>query len=763
VDRIEQVLKTQFGHDSFRAGQREIIEHILAGDDAFVLMPTGGGKSLTYQLPALLLPGLTIVISPLIALMHDQVDRLRANGIAATFIYSALSPAERAERERLVLDGRVQLLYLAPERLVTGNFLSLLDEVEQRVGLSLVAIDEAHCVSEWGHDFRPEYRQLSVIRTRYPHVPLVALTATATERVREDILAQLLLRDPHIHIASFNRPNLSYEVREKGKGSYGELVQLLRSLDGASAIVYCQSRKGVDELSTTLRADGINALPYHAGLTTEERTEHQERFIRDDVPVLVATIAFGMGIGKPDIRAVIHYDLPRNLEGYYQESGRAGRDGLPAQCVIFFSRGDCARIEYLIGQKIDEQEQRIAHQQLQQVIHYCESSGCRRKVLLAYFGESLPDGQCNNCDNCSQPMQIEDRTRDAITFLFGVAKTGQRFGIRHVVDVLRGANTERIRANEHDRLPIYGYGKALSTEEWLRIGRALIHQGLLSETSDGYPVLRLNALSWEVLRKQRTVQIATPIKPAKPRAGQTVKAGKAAMNGAAALEEALPDEPGTSGLFQHLRNLRKVIADEQGVPPYVIFPDTSLREMARWRPQTEQQFLDISGVGQKKFEAFYTTFTREIRGYCEEHDLRVGLKTPDMLKTSNLVKSTVDEPGEVPAKSKAVKQERSAPALTEGLTRQLSRAMFQQGLSVDEIAQRRNLTRGTIITHLTEVLEAGESIDIDRLIAPERYEIIAEVLRRIGDGLLRPVKDELGDDYSYDEIRLVRAAMRVLP
>ena len=755
MDHIEQALKDCFGHDTFRAGQREIIEYILAGNDAFVLMPTGGGKSLTYQLPALLLPGLTIVVSPLIALMHDQVDRLRANGIAATFINSALSPAERVEREQLALDGKLQLLYVAPERLVTGSFLVMLDEVEQRVGLSLFAIDEAHCVSEWGHDFRPEYRQLSVLRARYPHVPLVALTATATERVRRDILEQLRLYDPHIYIASFNRPNLSYEVREKRQGSYGELVGLLRSLDGASAIVYCQSRKSVDDLSAALNSNGISALPYHAGLTSEQRTEHQERFIRDDVPVLVATIAFGMGIGKPDIRAVIHYDLPRNLEGYYQESGRAGRDGLPAQCVIFFSHGDRAKVEYLIGQKIDEQEQRIAHQQLQQVIHYCETSVCRRKVLLAYFGEDLPDGRCDNCDNCTRPMVLEDRTRDAITFLFGVAKTQQRFGIRHVVEVLRGANTEKIRANQHDRLPIYGYGRHLSTEEWLRIGRALIHQGLLSETSDGYPVLRLNTLSWEVLRKERTVQIALPAKPIRQRAEK-------APRGAEAEEDTLPDEPGTSGLFHHLRNLRKQIADEQGVPPYVIFPDTSLREMARWRPQTEEQFLDISGVGQKKLEAFYTIFTGEIRGYCEEHNLRVGLRTPGAARASKAAKTEGDaESPEKPKKEKQEKKEKSAAALPNTISRQLSRAMFEQGLSVDEIAKRRNLANGTIITHLTESLEAGEPITIERLVAPERYEIIADALQRIGNGLLSPVKDALGDDYSYDEIRLVRAAIRV--
>src|SRR6266571_4360210 len=311
-------------------------------------MPTGGGKSLVYQLPALLMPGLTVVISPLIALMQDQVERMRANGIRASFINSTLSSVERVQREREALSGHLKLLYVAPERLVSGNFLSFLDQIEHKVGLSLLAVDEAHCVSEWGHDFRPEYRQLGQLRTRYPHVPMLALTATATERVRQDILEQLRLRDPHIHIASFNRPNLYYEVRQKHKGSYRELLQLLGKEPGAPVIIYCQSRKGVDELSRDLERDGIRALPYHAGLTSEQRTVNQARFIRDDVSVLVATIAFGMGVGKPDVRAVIHYDLPRNLEGYYQESGRAGRDGLPAQCILFFSHGDRAKVEYLI-------------------------------------------------------------------------------------------------------------------------------------------------------------------------------------------------------------------------------------------------------------------------------------------------------------------------------------------------------------------------------------------------------------------------------
>jgi len=741
LDSIEHALKTNFGHDTFRPGQRHVIEHILAVQDAFVLMPTGGGKSLTYQLPALLLPGLTIVISPLIALMHDQVDRLRANGIAATFMNSSLNLAELRERERTVLNGRAQLLYVAPERLVTSNFLALLDQVEQNVGLSLVAVDEAHCVSEWGHDFRPEYRQIGVLRARFPHVPMMALTATATTRVRKDILSQLGLRDPLVHIASFNRPNLAYEVRDKRQGAFGELVLLLRELAGESVIVYCQSRKSVEDLSMALNQSGIEALPYHAGLSAEQRTEHQNRFIRDDVPVLVATIAFGMGIGKPDVRAVIHYDLPRNLEGYYQESGRAGRDGLPARCVIFFSRGDRMKVEYNIGQKTDEQEQRIAHQQLQQVVAYCESSVCRRKVLLAYFGETLEE-ECGNCDTCARPTVLEDRTKDAIRLLFCIAKTQQRFGMKHVIDVLRGAQTQKVRDSGHDQLPIYGYGRELSADEWLRIGRALIHQGLLDETSDGYPVPRLNALSWEVIRKQRTVELPAPVKPVQPR---MEKAGRHKAYAGVDNEVAEPDAPGTEELFQQLRKLRKQIADEQGVPPYVVFPDTSLQAMAQQRPQTQSQFEQISGVGARKLAAYYNIFTSEIRAYCEEHGLEMELGT---------VKAPRVKAVETPAKDRAT----SSPA--DSVTRQLTRAMFQQGLNIAEIAQRRNMSRGTILTHLTELLESGVPLDIERLIRPERYEVIADALQEVGGDLLRPVKDFLGDRYSYDEIRLVRAAMK---
>lgn len=731
MDSIESALKQHFGHDAFRAGQRQVIEHVLAGRDAFVLMPTGGGKSLTYQLPAVLLPGLTIVISPLIALMHDQVDRLTANGIAATFINSALNAAERIERERAALSGKVQLLYVAPERLVTGNFLALLDRVQQQVGLSLVAVDEAHCVSEWGHDFRPEYRQLSVIRDRYPDVPMMALTATATERVRADILSQLRLRNPLLHLASFNRPNLYYEVREKRQGAYNELVRVLRELDGESVIIYCQSRKSVEELALSLNQSGIAALPYHAGLSSEQRTEHQERFIRDDVPALVATIAFGMGIGKPDIRAVIHYDLPRNLEGYYQESGRAGRDGLPAKCLIFFNYGDRMKVEFIIQQKEDEQEQRIARQQLQQVIAFCESNLCRRQVLLGYFGETVPTNNCGQCDNCTRSTVMEDRTADAIKLLFCIAKTQQRFGLGYVIEVLRGANTQKVRDYHHDQLPIYGYGKELSAEEWRRLGRALISQGLLSETSDGYSIPRLNPLSWEILQKKRKVELPALEKP------RSAGAARASINPE-------DEEPGSEGLFQHLRAARKRMAEAQEVAPYVIFPDTALRAMAQQRPQTREQFAKIPGVGSVKLAAYADAFITEICEYCEERGLRMALE-PTLE-----VKQEVEMPRERPPSRNG-----------RGFTHQVTLSLYKQGMGIEGIARERNLTPGTIISHLTELLDAGERIEVERLVPPERYEAIVHALRTVGSETLRPVKDELGDDYSFDEIRLVRAARRL--
>lgn len=730
MQALEETLKQYFGYTAFWEGQRQVIEQVLSGRDAFVLMPTGGGKSLIYQFPALLLPGLTIVVSPLIALMQDQVERLSANGIPATFINSSLSIAERNAREQAARNGSLRLLYVAPERLMTESFLFLLDEIEERVGLSLLAVDEAHCVSEWGHDFRPEYRQLGRLRTRHPHVPMLALTATATERVRDDIQEQLRLADPYIHIASFNRPNLYYEVRPKNRNSYRELLQLLREHEGKSVIVYCQTRKSVDDLSAALAQDKIRALPYHAGLTSEQRSQNQESFIRDDIPVLVATIAFGMGIAKPDVSMVIHYDLPRNLEGYYQESGRAGRDGQLAQCILFLNYGDRVKVEYIIGMKESEEEQIIARRQLQQVLLYCESNDCRRRALLSYFGETYSAENCGNCDNCQREEVIqEDRTVDARRFLWCVGKTRERFGTRHIIDILRGANTQRIRDYQHDQLKAYGIGKEHSVEEWQRLARALVQQGLLSQSFESsYPILRLTELSHEVLRQQRQFLLAA--------APKAVARETRQEHLALATEE--------EALFEHLRVLRKRLADEQNVPPYVVFADTTLQALARQRPVTEDHFLRIPGVGKRKLELYYAVVIAELQAYCAAHNLPTGLESPEQEREKK-----EKTPQETPVRVAAT------PTHVQTL------ALYRQGLSVEEVAEQRRLSVNTIISHLVTQIELGESIDISPMISAENYRIIAEALLQIGDEKLKPVKEFLGEAFSYDEIRLVRARERL--
>jgi ATP-dependent DNA helicase RecQ len=736
---IEEALKQHFGYDIFLPGQQECIEQVLAGRDAFVLMPTGGGKSLIYQLSALLLSGLTVVISPLIALMQDQVERLKANGIPATFINSSLSSNERVQRERALLTGRVKLLYLAPERLLTSEFLTLLDEIHQRVGLSLLAVDEAHCVSEWGHDFRPEYRQLRRLRTRYPDVPMMGLTATATERVQDDILTELCLDDPYIHIASFNRPNLYYEVRQKHQGSYRELRHFLAEQPDAPVIIYCQSRKSVDMLSELLQRDGIHALPYHAGLTNDQRTENQASFIRDDVSVLVATIAFGMGIAKPDVRAVIHYEMPKSLEGYYQETGRAGRDGLPAQCIFFFQPGDRTKLEFMLAEKEDEHELLIARQQIQQVVAYGGSTDCRRRFLLAYFGETLEAENCGNCDNCLRPeTELEDRTIDAQKFLSCVSRTQQHFGMRHIIDILRGANTKKIRDFGHDQLTTYGIGRDLSVDEWQRVGRALLQQKLLSESQDGFPILKLNRNSLEILRKQRSFTMPALPKPQKKEVEREAPAATTVELPALTAEE--------HGLFYHLRNLRKQIADAQNVPPYIVFPDTTLRAMAQWRPQSEDQFASMPGVGQSKLEAYFTPFTEAIRDYCLQHNLEVGLESPEMkAKKAREQKKKAKEP--------------APPPVAAVPTRLVTLSLYNEGHSIEEIAALRNLKTGTIIIHLAELIELGENVDVEGLIHPERMRIIYDAWQSIGGEMLKPIKEYLGDEYGYHEIRLVRALM----
>jgi ATP-dependent DNA helicase RecQ len=609
---LAQSLHRIFGFTTFRPGQEAVVRDALAGRDLLALMPTGGGKSLCFQLPALLQPGVSLVVSPLIALMQDQVRLLEDNGIAATFINSSLRGDELQLRIAAMLRGAYKLVYLAPERLLMNEFLSgPLEQLAASRGINAFVIDEAHCVSEWGHDFRPEYRQLSALRRRHPRVPMLAFTATATSRVRLDVIAQLALREPAVHLSSFNRPNLFYEVRQKTKRTYEELLRIARA--GGSGIVYCLSRKRVEELCEQLRADGLAARPYHAGLDAAARRDNQEGFIRDDVQIIVATIAFGMGINKPDVRWVVHYDLPRTLEGYYQESGRAGRDGDPARCTLFFGPADIRTADFLIQQKIDplsgeqlEEEQRIARQQLRQVLSYAESTECRRAIQLRYFDETyLPP--CGACDNCCEPKELEDWTLAAQQLLSCVARLAQRrerFGAAHVIEILRGSRSDRIVSRNHDELSVHGIGKNHSLDEWRALVRTLLHQGLVTETQDGYPVLSLNAESWQVLKGQRTVQVARAA-----RSASTGRRERAAGNGAPLASE-------DKTLFEALRTLRKQLADEHGLPPYVIFHDATLREMAQQRPATLDQFAGIRGIGEAKLARYGERFIDAIRQHA---------------------------------------------------------------------------------------------------------------------------------------------------
>lgn len=604
---LTEALRHGFGFEQFRPGQEAVIRDATAGRDLLAVMPTGGGKSLCFQLPALLRRGVMIVVSPLIALMQDQVRLLHDNGIAATYVNSSLPAREAGERLDATLRGGYRLLYLAPERLLMPEFAEgFLSRLHDGIGISAFTVDEAHCVSEWGHDFRPEYRQLGALRARFPGVPCFAFTATATARVRADIAAQLQLHEPAIHVTGFNRPNLYYAVRAKSRETYGELLQRARS--GGSGIVYCLSRKRVDELAEKLAHDGIRALPYHAGLDAATRAAHQDAFIRDDVQVIVATIAFGMGINKPDVRWVIHYDLPKSMEGYYQEAGRAGRDGEPGWCTLYHGAADRRTAEFLIAQKVApetgaalENEQRIARQQLRQVLDYAESGECRRAVLLRYFGDTFA-APCGACDNCTEPRRQLDRSVEAQQFLSCVARLaqrGQRYGSGHVIDILRGAHTDKITRNQHDTLSTFGIGRALSVPQWRELARALLHQGLLEETTDGYPVLRLSADSRAVLKGERRVLI----NETRSEAGGETRSSREVLSG------------GDAALFEELRRLRKRLADAQNVPPYVIFGDSSLRQMSRERPGDLTAFAAISGVGDHKLERYGAEFTALIRDF----------------------------------------------------------------------------------------------------------------------------------------------------
>src|SRR6266511_1117965 len=516
-------LKRHFGHDQFRPLQQEIIRDALDGHDVFVLMPTGGGKSLCFQLPALMREGLTIVVSPLISLMKDQVDALQTSGIAATYLNSTLDRHEATARWRGLHQGEYRMLYVAPERLMLDTFL----ERAVNWNIAQFAIDEAHCISEWGHDFRPEYRELKKLRTHFRDVPVMALTATATERVRGDIVKQLKLREPHCYVASFNRPNLTYRIVQK-TAPYEQLLEFIRSRPDDSGIIYCASRKSTESLSRNLSEDGVSAKPYQAGLTSSERTKNQEAFLRDDVRVVTATIAFGMGINKPNVRFVLHYDLPKNLESYYQETGRAGRDGLPSECVLLFSASDVAKQLHFIDEK-SESEARIAREQLRQMVHYAETRECRRATLLRYFGEQFSQPSCDGCDNCLQPRETFDGTIPAQKFLSCVhrihRKSGFGFGVNHVVEVLTGADTQAIRQRHHNELSTYGIGRDLKRDAWQAIGRELLRLGLIECAPGKFATLSLTPAGRDALRHRtpitltKQIEVVSQSRDQKPRSG----------------------------------------------------------------------------------------------------------------------------------------------------------------------------------------------------------------------------------------------------
>ncbi len=591
---VRNTLRTVFGFESFRPHQETIVGTILGGKDVFAVMPTGGGKSLCYQLPALLREGTAVVISPLISLMKDQVDAAKANGIAAAFMNSSLSQQEVTDLYRKLRGNQVKLLYIAPERFAMPQFIETL----KTVPLSLFAIDEAHCISEWGHDFRPDYLALSAIPTLFPTVPLAAFTATATEKVQQDIIRKVGLRTPHTVRASFNRPNLFYQVLAKSELE-AQLLEFLKDHEGESGIIYRTTRDAVTATAASLASRGIKALPYHAGLSAEQRERNQEAFNRDEVSVIVATIAFGMGIDKSNVRFVVHADLPRHIEAYYQETGRAGRDGEPAHCLLYFSRGDIPKIRYFIDQMEDEAERGIAMQKLNQTVRFASHNVCRRKQLLSFFGEAYPADNCSTCDICIGSVKQVDISLEARILMSAVARTRERFGIVHIIDIVIGADTSRIRELGHHELKTFGAGKDKDKNHWRFIVNELLAQELIRQDGDRYPVLKLTPKGAAVLTGTDEVfglqrdEVKTKERRRKPAEGGHY------------------DET----LFERLRIVRKKIAGANHVPPYVIFSDKTLHEMCRYFPKTTAEMRQISGVGDVKLERYGSEFLEAIRSH----------------------------------------------------------------------------------------------------------------------------------------------------
>ncbi|MGB0521395.1 MAG: DNA helicase RecQ [Flammeovirgaceae bacterium] len=697
-----EALKTYFGYEKFRPMQADIIKSVLAKKDALVLMPTGGGKSICYQIPAIVSEGTCIVVSPLIALMKDQVEGLKANGVSAAFINSSISFNEQVQIEGAVLEGQIKLLYVSPEKLLSGPFFAFM----QRIKLSLFAIDEAHCISSWGHDFRPEYTKLNQLKSQFPQVPIIALTATADKITRRDIIKQLALEDGKEYVASFDRPNLSLAVRP-GQKRYQQILRFIKARPNQSGIIYCLSRKETERVAGKLRDDGIPAEFYHAGIGAAYRAGVQERFIKDTTPIICATIAFGMGIDKSNIRWVIHYNLPKNIEGYYQEIGRAGRDGLPSDTFLFYSYADVMRLR-TFAEESGQSELQLA--KLERMQQFAESAICRRRILLSYFGEKA-DKDCGNCDVCKNPPQRFDGTIIAQKALSAVYRMKEQVGGNMLIDVLRGSRKKELLDKGYDKIKTYGMGSDIGYFDWQQILLQLIQLGLVEIAYDEGNTLKLTESSHEVLFKGKTVMMTRAVE-AKKREEKMAEMQKPKSQ-----KELMADE-----LFQELRELRKTIADRQGIAPYLVFSDATLQQMAAEKPYTQAGMKRISGVGQKKLESYGSLFIKEIVHFIIRK-VKEGVKI-------------------------------------KGSTQLLTWELYQRGLSIQEMAKERKLNFMTIETHLGYLYEHGFQVDIYQFVTPDEIDIVAKAVDKLGsvDGL-KPIFEHLEETVSYSKIKMALAYM----
>ena len=729
----QAVLRRVFGYPNFRGAQQQIVEHVTGGGDALVLMPTGGGKSLCYQVPALLRPGTAIVVSPLIALMQDQVDALRQLGVRAAFLNSSLPMDEQGRVEQALLAGELDLLYVAPERLLTERFLGQLD----RIQLALFAIDEAHCVSQWGHDFRPEYIQLNLLHERWPAIPRIALTATADTPTRNEIVARLKLGGAAQFVSSFDRPNIRYRIVEK-QTPRRQLLSFLQDEHPCDAgIVYCLSRLKVDETAAFLKEQGFPALPYHAGLPAETRRAHQSEFLRGDGVVICATIAFGMGIDKPDVRFVAHLDLPKSVEAYYQETGRAGRDGLPADAWLTYGLGDVVTLRPIIERsEAEERFKRVELNKLNALVGLCETTECRRRVMLNYFGETL-SVPCGNCDTCLTPVETWDGTTAARKALSCIYRTGQRFGAGYLTDVLLGKDLDRIRRFGHHQVSTYGIGKELAAEQWKSVFRQLVALGLAAVDVEGHGGLLLTEQSRPVLRGEQQVRL---------RREPDRRRSRVSERGAAA---AAPTDPEANALWERLRTRRRELAQAQNVPPYVVFGDVTLREMLTYRPRSADELGRISGVGVVKLERYGRDFLQVLA----EHEAEYG------------------RPQQLPPLPEAAARDLAPARPAQGRTWDVglsgtvreTLALFREGVTVDHIAERRGLKTNTVYTHLARCIEEGELAlqDVVRL-GDDEVKTIHYVFGQLPPDAaeaLKPVYDAFQGRYDYGLLRCIRAGM----